>query len=127
MSFTHTITTSYLAGGIALTKQVAVSADGEDNRDILAGALATTHVLLTQLYADIRSFIFLSDQDVVVELNDPLYAPQSFNLSANVPFVWYSGCGMPNPIVNDITSLYITNAGAVAANVNIRMLADATP
>ena len=129
MSFTHTIRTLFsAAGGASLTGSVATVADAEDNRDItIAASTNNFAVALTLAIANLKSFYALSDKDVLIETNDATTPPNTLSLKAGIPYSWTSAGGLTNPFTTNITSLFISNANAAAATVQLRIAVDSTP
>ncbi|HME96754.1 MAG TPA: hypothetical protein VKN16_21340 [Methylomirabilota bacterium] len=129
MAFTHTIRTIFSsAGGASVQGSVASVADAEDNRDIVVPPTTTDHpVALTLAFASLKSLFILSDQDVSFQTNNAATPVDTLTLKANVPFTWVSTGGVVNPFTANITSLFLTNAGATAATVQIRLAVDSTP
>jgi hypothetical protein len=72
-----------------------------------------------------------SDQDVTLETNHPAgtstAADETLSLKANVPYMWHSDSYFTNLLLTDITCIYLTNAGATAAVVDILIVYDSTP
>jgi hypothetical protein len=129
MAFTHTIRTTFSStGGASVQGTVATVADAEDNRDIVVPPATTDHpVALTLAFSLLKSLFILSDQDVSFQTNNAAVPIDTLTLKANVPFSWVSTSGVINPFTANITSLFLTNAGATAATVQIRIAVDSTP
>ena len=50
-------------------------------------------------------------------------APQdAIVIAANSPFVWYSGSGITNPFLGDVTKTVWSCPGTTGANLNVRTL-----
>jgi hypothetical protein len=129
MAFTHTIRTTFSStGGASVQGAVATVADAEDNRDITVPPATTDMpVALTLAFAQLKSLFMLSDKDVSFQTNNAAVPIDTINLKANVPYQWVSAGGVTNPITTNITSVFLTNAGATAATVQIRIAVDSTP
>jgi hypothetical protein len=74
--------------------------------------------------AALQEFFALSDQAVQLNFNAihsgaPIL---TLNLAAGVPYIWTAASGLANPFTGAVTSLYSSNAGAVAANLIIKSL-----
>ena len=126
--FTHTITQEFRQGNQpALTKSVVSTADGENNRDITVAAATSNYLVAMVLdVSQLKSIFLLSDKDVILETNSGGSPADTITLTANVPVSWYVGCGYACPLGTDVTAIYLTNAGADAATVNLRFLVDST-
>lgn len=109
------------------------TADGEDNRDVtLTASQANKEVTLAFTTSNLKSIFILATQDVKLYTNHASGSnpDDTIQLKANVPFTWQTGTGIPVPFAGnsgDITKIYLTNDAASAADVQIRMLKDATP
>ena len=67
----------------------------------------------------------LSDQDLTLSFatnNSPI----EITLVANVPLVWFDGCGLTNPITEDVVGLTADNNGDTAAALKIKCLTAAS-
>lgn len=131
MTITHTIRISHTgtAGG-TISGTVANTADAEDNRSLsIAAATTDKEVDIDIVHTRLVQAFFLSTQDLTIETNATDAAGgDTITLKANVP-VWYSTSGgtSGDPFSADVTKMYITNAGATAAQLDIRILYDSTP
>lgn len=92
-------------------------ADSETDKEITA-ALDVSAV---------KAMMILSDQDVLLEVNDGAGAGGSENLLAGIAYVWYETSYFTNKFSADWTSVFITNASGSTANIQILALTDATP
>lgn len=128
MARTNTLTLQWAQGSESVSKSVALSNEGVIQVDAAVGAGVSNKQVAAAFDKDTLSQVYIvSDQDVTMETNDGTTPDDSFSLSANKPFVWYAGCGIPNPFSADVTALFFSNAGASEATVQIRVLVDATP
>lgn len=125
---THNIDVTWSKSNETVTKRVSASADSESNLDIAVPAATTDKLVNLAIdVSELESLFLLSDKDVSIETNSGSAPDNTIALTANVPVVWYAGCGYSNPLTADTTKFYITNAGASEATVNIRVLQDSTP
>jgi hypothetical protein len=74
----------------------------------------------------LTGFFLYSDKAVTVETNSGSAPQETIALGANEFRVWKTGMGT-KPISDDVTALFVTNAGSAAANVTIIALTDSTP
>ena len=126
--FTHKITETYSATGVAISQQTEMSADGEDNRNIEVALDASD--LLVNIPIDItelKGLLLLADQDLTLEINNATTPDQTINLKANVPILWHADSVHANPLNQDVTAIYVTNGSGVATTLKIRVLQDSTP
>lgn len=72
---------------------------------------------------------FKSDQAVTLETNaTDATGGNTISLTANVPYVWYTGKGDSNALTQDIDStIYVTNASGATATVQGVVVQDSTP
>jgi len=126
---TQTLTLSWSDGSsTSLTKSVAQTDEGGLYLDFtVAGATTDKRVLAAIDVSALKLLYILSDKDITIQTNDGTTPDNTLTITANKPLVWYSGCGLPNPLTVDVVDIYVTNAGGTTATVNIRALQDATP
>lgn len=132
MSKTHTITTSWSNGSTPLQGASVNTSDGEINRsltgaDAVPGSTTNQAITIAFLLAGLKSIYLLSDQDVAIKTNSSGSPQETINLKAGQPIIWAQGLGLAPLFAGNITAMYVTNAGSVAANVNICVLIDSTP
>jgi hypothetical protein len=129
MSITHSVVVNYNADGVArasMQAQLTGSASAAFDESI-ADSSTDEEVEISFPYANLQALRLISDQDVTIETNDGSAADDTITLEANVPLVWWDGCGHANPFSADVTSLFITNASGSSANVKGDFLWDAIP
>ena len=79
-------------------------------------------------FSQLKGLIILSTQDGTLETNDGTTPDDVLTLAANVPLLWYEGCGYTNPITADITTnSFFTNTGGAVGTLDIWWFVDATP
>jgi len=129
MAFTHTTTIGYKsdAGTITSTSEV-LTGDGEANYDgVIPGGTTNAEVDLVAAHANIRSMVLFSNVATTVKVNSSSAPDDTINLPAGGQVVWNTNHPEACPFTVDVTKLFITNAGAAAATVKIRILLDSTP
>jgi hypothetical protein len=79
--------------------------------------------------SEVKLLYIHSDQTVTFEFNDNAGAQGTFTVTANKPVIFFTGCAwaLADLLPADVTNFYISNAGATAAAVRIRILEDTTP
>lgn len=75
-----------------------------------------------------KALYILSTASVTIETNaTDATGGNTLNLTANVPIVWYTGCGYSCPLTADVTKFYVTNASGATAAIYAYALHDVTP
>lgn len=65
-----------------------------------------------------------STQDLTIETNDGTTPDDTLSLDANIPMVWREGDYNALFLTVDVTSIFVTNAGASDATLQILVLTD---
>ncbi len=131
MSLDHTITREWGDGTSTLTQSKTQTDGLESNlsKEVADGEV-DKHFSWPIDVSTLKSLHMQSDQDITVETNNPAgtsaAADQTFTLLAGQPISWGSGDAVDNPITDDITDIYITNASGSAAQLEFRALMDPT-
>ena len=122
--FTHTINISYVDDAGLVPTAVANKYNGQ-NKASYSGSIAAS---TTDQYIDMafpttgaQSLWMWSDTNLTVKTNSSTVPAQTINLLANTPVYWGTGLGT-NPITAAVTALYVTNATAAAAKIEVRTL-----
>ena len=123
----HRITYGWASGSASLSYTETLSGDGEDNREVSAGALATTEVLIPIDISALKSFYLYSDVALTLKTNDSGTPDDTIAVAAGKPIVWTNNSVLANPFTVDVTKFYFVNATAGAATVKIKVLQDVTP
>lgn len=129
---THYVTRGWGIGSNAITKRLEIQAGAENNIDeTIPGASTNLLVAYAVDVSQVKSLFLLSDKDVTVKTNNSGSPVNTFTLGAGVPFTWIVGDGTlkdtsGTTVSTDITTLYVTNAGADPALLQIRTLVDPT-
>ena len=130
MAITGTVTISVAGLGDVITQAVAQSATGMTVIDESIPD-STTDKLITDLTIDrsqVKALIILSDKAMTLDYNDAAGTQGSLTLTADVPILWYTGCGhaITTLLAADVTAIYATNASGATARLRIAILIDAT-
>lgn len=128
MSFTHTGHVRHTGGSNPIEASYAQTSGKESNvSESFADSTTDTLVAFTMDFSQLKMLTILSDQDLQIETNaDDATGGQTITLLAGIPYHWIFGSGITNPITNDITALYVTNASGATANLQIMSLEDPT-
>ncbi len=122
MAITHNLQLNWSNGTNNLLNTVSLTGTTEINVSETVTGVQTGKVISN------FQFTATSLQDIYVSCDQTLTFcynatnTNTFTVTARDPFVWYSGCGLPNPFGSNVTTLYASNAGTTTANLNIRLL-----
>lgn len=127
MSFSLTFGHTVSGEGVSLSKSAVETAESLIQEEVEVAANTTDQLVAFVLdVSQVKALYLVSDKAVTVETNSSSAAQETIDLEANVPYVWHSKSGLDMPLAGDVTALYITNANAAAATVNIVALVDPT-
>lgn len=127
MAISHTVTYIVDAGGSQIRQAIALTADGEDNREIsVPDAQTDMLVAFTLDISQLKHITIISDKAITIETNSGSAPDDTIVLVANEPLIWTNVSKLANPFSADITALYFTNASGATATVKIRCLVDVT-
>lgn len=131
MAISHTATRNYqrTTQTPIIQKIEKVTSDKECNLDVAAPIAANTQYKFVVTVADLKSIVLSSDQNVDLYTNDTSGgSPQEhIPLVAGVPLQWtllQDGAGKI-PFAGNLTSIYVTNGSAHAANIKVRGIVSA--
>jgi hypothetical protein len=129
MSFSHIVEVGVNAGDgqIPSTNTYTGSGRISINETVADSVTDGLIVVPTIDVSAVKSFILLSDQDVLIETNSGSAADDSISLLAGVPYVWNTDSYDAFLLTVDVTALYVTNASGAAALIRMEALVDATP
>ena len=128
MAFTHQIMEQWYGGGRYVTAQNTFTAGlqislsesiPEDSTDLEVGLMMPVTAL--------KSIYIKSDQDVTIEINSGSDPDDTIVLVADVPYIWHENSYHACLLTTDIAALFVTNAGEIAATLEIEALYDPTP
>jgi hypothetical protein len=129
VSISHKFDFTWSNGGTPVTGSVSPTGDTEDNREFtVAGTTTDQQVALAFTKTKLQAILISSDQTVTLYTND-LHSgtPQdTITITANKPFVWYTGSGIANPFGGNVSTSYWSNAGASTATVKVKTLSQFT-
>lgn len=122
--FTHSIGVSYKTaeGNIASTTS-SQTGDQEFNYDAAVSAGAVNAAVLAPITkADLLSVCIYSDQAITIKVNSTSSPQEVITIAAKQQVQWNVASPFACPFSGDVTEFFISNAGAVPANVSIRTL-----
>lgn len=114
------------SGQKSASLQFSASADGEFD-EVVPPTTTNMPFSLALDISQVKSILLLSDQDVTLKTNSSSSPTDTIALKANQPYIWFTGAYDTCKITADVTTAFITNAGATQANVSARWLYDITP
>ena len=122
--------------GIGASFSLEITKSGSGTKDIDESIADSETDLLVEFTLDIsacQAFIMVSDQDLTVKTNSDSAPQETLTLVADEPVVFIRNAaddpmqGFAEPVLGDITALYVTNASGSAARLRIKALEDITP
>jgi archaellin len=128
---TRNISVGYSAAGVSINATFALEAGAEVTISETIPA-SSTNLALSSFALDVsqvKALVMVAAADMVVETNSGSSPVNVFTLTANVPFLWFTGQATlrdtaGTAVSTDITSLFVTStAGGL---LDIRALVDPT-
>lgn len=126
MAFTHTLGVTYKtdAGTITSTTDT-YTADAElDIDDTVAASTTNKEFDLSVTIANVKSMVLYADQAVTVKTNSATSPQDTISLAAKKQLFWNIDSHDSIPFAGNLTKLFVTNSGGVAANFKVRFLAN---
>lgn len=124
--FVHTITRGYRdSSGRTIQSTEPSSGNTESNFDGTVAGTTTNHefdFLLTA--AALQACCISCDQAITIKTNSSSMPQETITLAAGQNVIWdlsFDGSGKI-PFAGNVTKLFVTNSGSVAANLSIRAL-----
>jgi|SRR5579871_1163089 len=123
VTISHTATRTYKnQGGTARTLQETISGVSEANHAVTVAASTTNQATgWTYTQANLKSLSITSDQAITIKTNSTGSPQDTIAIAAGQVLIWTLATDLIArcPFSNDVTNVYITNAGGTAANVYI--------
>ncbi len=129
MAISHTLTLSWARNGESISQTVTIENEAENNRDVTVAQNVTDQLVNLNIDVSELKLLYLHcDKAIQIQTNDGSSPDNTLTLAANKPLVWYTGCGLTNPLTVDVTKFYLTT-GAVGtdATLKIRTVQDSSP
>ncbi len=121
-NFTSSLRISSTVNGSSARSGLLTDVAPTDTESSLSIPASTANQLLTIsiVRANTQFFLILADQACTVDVNAPSGGSpaQTINLKANIPFYWSASGYYAQPLLADVTALYITTT--VGTNVIVR-------
>lgn len=126
MAITRKLTQSVMVGNELLQGQATLSAgNAVSMSEAIPDESTDLPVAFTLDISACQLLYVVSDQAIAVTFVGG--AGKVVTLAANVPFLWFDGSGITQPLPADTTSLTVTNDSGATANLRIEVLVDPTP
>ena len=124
MSVSHSLSFGQTGGSTPIGDTVTVVGELATEANVAVNGNATNQEEgIAFPYATLREVYIKSDRTLTLKTNSSSAPDDTITITAGVPLVWHYQSGLANPFTADVTSIFLTNAGATAANVYIRTLA----
>ncbi len=124
---TQVFTQNWSRGSESLSGYASITDDGAIDVDTtVPGPTTDKEVDIALDVSKMSGMFLLSDQTITLETNVAGSPVDTLTLTAGLPIVWFTGCGLPNPLTTDVTKIFLTNAGTSLATVKFRFLQDVT-
>lgn len=119
----HTFSFGHAGGSVSLSDQVTLSgAIATEASFSVPGSTTNQQQAIDFNQSNLQGVYIKTDQDVTLKTNSTGSPQETISLKAGIPFVWVKGAGVANPFAGNVTTTYWSNAGATAANVQVRTL-----
>ena len=128
MSFSHSIVQNWAGNGRTIGSSNSFSGDGQESRSVAVPPTTSDQLVNFALdVGQIKAIYMKSNVDLTVETNSSSAPDDTISLLAGIPYIWYTGSYFTNLLTTDVTALYLSNAGAVAAAFELEVVHDSTP
>lgn len=127
MSVSVTATRSVQYGSLAVSLPETISSGSVQ---VVSESVANGADTLVNFTADVSQtkLVWISaDGDLTLEFNSSSAPDFTIALTDSIPVLWVTGDLASNPLSQDVTALYVTNATGAAVNLTIVYLEDPTP
>jgi len=127
--FSHTVIQSVQtpSGQLNAGNKVYSAAANLEFDEIIDAGGVDVEVGVTIPVANIQSMVLTANQDVTVKTNVAATPANTFDLKANVPYIWNKDSYDTNKLTIDVTKLFVSNAGLNPATLSGRFIFDPTP
>ena len=128
MSFTHERTITYKTGSGTVSNVLTKTSESSVEMTVSIPAETTDmEVDIAIDTAAVKSLLISADGALTIETNDGTTPDDTLAVDENEPLTYMVDTEDTLQLTVDVTKLYVTNAGAAAVTLDIRVLVDATP
>lgn len=128
MATTHTVKYGLTTPSGELSKPLSFSgSSATEISESVATAQTDADIVIAIDVSAVKAFFIVSSAAITVETNDGSSPDDTLTLVAGQPYIWHTGSYDSFLLTTDVTVLYITNASGSTADIEIRVLQDATP
>ena len=112
-------------GNIVASISRTINGDGQSGfKEAFAAGSVNVPVAFAFIKTKAQSFVFTSDQPCTLKTNSSGTPQETITLAAGGIYAWNTAHTEVNPLVGDITALYVSVPGATAANVTGSVLSN---
>lgn len=124
---TAVVTMSMKIDAETITEQITQNA-GQANLIDEVIPQAATHLQLELAFevAKLKSFLAISDVDLTIKTNSSSAPQETLTVGPDNPIFWCSDTGPAAPFAGDVTKIFVTEANASDARLQIKALVDPT-
>ena len=122
--FTDTLSITYSGNGKSVSSKLGTYSGVKDAgiATVIPAGSVNFQVVLAFPVANIQAMVIDASANVTIKTNSTSSPGDTINLNANYGIFWGIG-GLPaRPLSVDVTSLYVSNPGAVDCTFNVRVL-----
>lgn len=123
------VTLTWTKDGDQTSQNVTLSSGGAHQHvtDTVPASTTDRQVNCAIDVSGLQGIYILADGDLALEANSGSAADYTLTITGDKPFVWYKGSGITNPLTDDTTEFYVTNAGGSEVTLDIYVEQDPTP
>lgn len=129
MATTYTVTYGLASPTGTLSRPLSFSGSSvTELSETVANGQTDDDIVIAIDVSAVKAFYMVSSAAVTVETNaTDASGGDTLTLVAGQPYVWHTGSYDSFLLTNDVTVMYITNASGSSADIEIRVIQDATP
>lgn len=127
MSFSHVISQNVGGDASGLTRSKSYTGSSETDLSESISVGTDTPLVVAIDVSAVKSFYVVSDRQVTLETNNASAPTNTLTLKAGVPYLWNTDSYDTFKLTGDVTIIYVTNASGGTAQLEFRILQDATP
>ena len=128
MSYSAQMTEKSVSGGVSTSTTNTITAEARQGLNVsIADGEADVEYIIALDVSETKYFYLSSTQDLTFDVNDSGGGGGSIALTANLPYVFYTGKEDSFVLGTDIASVFLTNGSGSTAVVVMEALSDPTP